>query len=307
MKKQLIAAATTVLAVGLIAGCGGSGSNSSMNQADSTMINQSSTMMTQSSVGKNVIAGAVADGYLVNATVFLDRNRDYQLNQGEVSTTTKADGSYQLIIDTTDLDSNGKLKYPVVALAIAGTTYDLDDPTHTPLKSSYVMSMHAVSVTPSVSGEVTGSVNNFISPISTQIREMMETGKYDNIQSAMADLRIKLGMPTETNLLQDYMAAKHVGMHTAAQNIANVMGLKTAQVIESGGTTPTVHVERYRGMVGAIFSNMSSIRGANAPTKMPELANMMTPALDRIPIPKGGMPYRNMSSAFRGGMGMMGR
>jgi hypothetical protein len=32
--------------------------------------------------------------------------------------------------------------------------------------------MHAVSVTPSVSGEVTGSVNNFISPISTQIREM---------------------------------------------------------------------------------------------------------------------------------------
>ncbi len=291
MKKQLIAAATA-LTIGLIAGCGS---------------NDSSTMMNQTSVGKSVIAGAVADGYLVNATVFLDRNRDYQLNQGEASTTTKADGSYQLTIDATDLDINGKLKYPVVALAIAGTTYDLDDPTHTPLTNSYVMSMHAVSVTPSASGEVTGSVSNFISPISTQIREMMETGKYDNIQSAMVDLRNKLGMPTETNLLQDYMAAKHIGMHTAAQNIANVMGTQMAQVMGSGGITPPVHVDRYRGMMGTIFSNMSSIRGADAKTNMPELARMMADKLGSMPMPIGGMLYRNMSSAFRGGMWVIGQ
>jgi len=280
MKKQLIAAAT-VLTVSLITGCG---SNGSMNQAGSTMMNQPSA-------GKSVIAGTVADGYLANATVFMDKNGNYLLDPGEPFATTDANGAYSLTVDAADLG-----KYPIIALAIKGVTIDLDNPTQT-VSNSYVMSLPKDSVTGKVS-------SNFISPISSQLHEMMATGKYATIDDAMAALAKQMGLPVGTNMLQNFMASKHEGMHTAAQNIANLMGTQMPQVMGPAGTTTAVKVDRYRGMMGIIFSNMSSIRGANAQANMPVLANMMTATLGNMPV---GTPYRNMSSAFRGGMGMMGR
>ena len=281
MKKQLIAAAT-LLTVGLISGCGGG--------SDSAMTNQNSA-------GKSVIAGSVADGYLVDATVFLDKNKNYQLDSDETFTTTKGDGSYTLNIDATDLDSNGKLKYPVVALAIAGQTYDLDDPTHTPITKSYVMSMHAVSATPSTSGDVTGSVKNFISPISTQICEMMESGKYLTVEAAIEALRTKLGMPSTTNMLGNYIANSNSSMHTAARNMATLMGGQMGQVMPGN----KLDVNRYRGMMGTIFSNISSVKGSGpgAQTAMSNLQGSMMIDLTNI-MP--GQPFRSMSTAFRGGM-----
>ena len=271
MRKYLVTAAT-VLTVGIIAGCGSSGTSPSTVS----------------------IAGKVADGYLAKATVFMDKNSNYQMDAGEPFAMTDANGAYSMTINAADIG-----KYPIVAMATKGVTIDMDHPTQ-PVTNSYVMSLPKDSVSGTVS-------SNFISPMSSQLREMMETGKYATIQQAMADLSNKLGLPAGTNMLQDYMAANHVGMHTAAQNIANVMGTQMAQVMGSGATNSPVHVDRYRGMMGAIFSNMSSIRGSNAQANMPALANMMTEALEHMPITNGVMPYRNMSSAFRGGMGMMGR
>ncbi len=287
MKKQLIVAAT-LLAVGLVSGCGGG--------SDSAMTNQNS-------VGKSVIAGTVADGYLVNATVFLDRNKNYQLDSDETFTTTKGDGSYTFKIDATDLDSNGKLKYPVVALAIAGQTYDLDDQVVDQpdkkiyLTKSYVMSMNAVSVTPSTPGDVTGSVKNFISPISTQIREMMESGKYLTVEAAIEALRTELGMPSTTNMMGNYIANSNSSMHTAARNMATLMGEEMAQVMPGN----KLDVNRYRGMMGTIFSNFSSVKGSGpgAETAMSNLRGSMMIDLTNI-MP--GQPFRNMSTAFRGGM-----
>ena len=285
MKKQIIAAAT-LLTVGLFSGCGGG--------SDSAMTNQNSA-------GKSVIAGSVADGYLVDATVFLDKNKNYQLDPDETFTTTKGDGSYTLNIDATDLDSNGKLKYPVVALAIAGKTYDLDDQTvGQPIKrlsNSYLLSMHAVSVTPSASGDVTGSVKNFISPISTQIREMMESGTYSTVEAAIEALRSKLGMPSTTNMMTNYIANSNSSMHTAARNMASLMGGQVAQVMQGN----KLDVNRYRGMMGTIFSNISSVKGSGsgAQTAMSNLRGNMMIDLDNI-MP--GQPFRNMSTAFRGGM-----
>jgi hypothetical protein len=274
MKKYLVTAAA-VLTVGLIAGCGNNGS---------------STPTTSSTTS---ISGKVADGYLVNATVFMDKNGNYQLDAGEPFATTDANGAYTLKIDPADVG-----KYPIVALATKGVTIDMDNPTQT-LTNSYVMSLPKNSVSGTVS-------SNFISPMSTQLREMMETGNYATLQDAMNALSTKLGMPAGTNMLQDYMAANHVGMHTAAQNIATVMGTQMAQVMGSGAVPPTtVQVDRYRGMMGAIFSNMSAIRGGNAQTNMPILMNTITNFLGTIPMAGPGLPYRNMSTVFRGGMGMM--
>jgi hypothetical protein len=276
MKKYLITAAALVTA-GLIAGCGGSGSSAG--------------------TSTTAVTGKVADGYLANATVFLDKNLNYQLDAGEPSTTTDANGAYTLNVDPADLG-----KYPIVALAIKGVTKDLDnpDPTAT-LTNSYLLSLPKDSVSGTVS-------TNFISPMSTQLREMMETGQYATVGLAMEALRVKLGMPGGTNMLGDYVSGvnKNGSMHTAAQNMAALMGAQMSQVLAGSGNATSVDVNRYRGMMGTIFGNISSVKVSNVQTAtMTDLMNSMTATLGTI---KAGQPYRNMSSSFRRmGGGMMGR
>jgi hypothetical protein len=246
-------------------------------------------------ISKASVSGKVADGYLVGATVFLDKNGNYLLDAGEPSATTDANGAYTLSVDPADVG-----KYPIVALAIKGVTIDKD--TNQPVASSYVLSMHAVTVSSDASGIVSGTASNFISPMSSQLREMMETGKYATIQQAMEELRAKLGMPAGTNMMADYMAANNTTMHTAARNMASLMGGQMAQVLTADGTGATVDVNRYRGMMGAIFSNMSSIKGPNAQTAMSNLMGTMTTTLSGMPMMGSGQPFRNMSASFRGGM-----
>jgi hypothetical protein len=272
MKKHIVTlTAAITITSGLIAGCGGSGS----------------TPATGTSA---TVSGAVADGYLVGATVFLDKNGNYQLDAGEPSTTTDANGAYTLTVDPADVGN-----YPIVALAVKGVTVDKD--TNQPVPASYILSMPQDSVSGTVS-------SNFISPMSTQIRELMATGKYTR-QQAMDLMSSKLGLPAGTNMLANYMAnpnsADNQAMHSAAQNMASLMGSQMGQVLSTSGSTTTVDVNRYHGMMGTIFSNMSSLRGSGTATQttMTTLMGTMTSGLSGIPA---GQPYRNMSTAFRGGM-----
>ena len=266
MKKYIITIAAA-LTVGLIAGCGG---GSSTPAASAT------------------VSGKVADGYLVGATVFLDKNSNYQLDAGEPSTTTDANGGYSLTIDPADVG-----KYPIVAMAIKGVTIDKD--TNQTVSNSYTLSMPATAMS--------GTVNsNFISPMSSEVRELMETGKYATMQDAMNAMSTQLGLPAGTNMQADYMAANNnTTMHTAAQNMANLMGSQMPQVMGTSGTTTTVDVNRYRVMMGTIFSNMSSIIGSNSQSTMTTLRDTMTTALGNMPMTVAGHPFTNMSSAFRGG------
>ncbi|QEM70156.1 carboxypeptidase-like regulatory domain-containing protein [Geobacter sp. FeAm09] len=266
MKKTITAAA--IITAGLIAGCGGGG--------------------TTPATGTTAVSGKVADGYLVGATVFLDKNGNYQLDAGEPSATTDANGAYTLTVDPADVG-----KYPIVALVIKGQTIDKD--TGSPVTGSYVLSMPATATSGTVS-------SNFISPMSSQLREMMETGKYASMSQAMTALATKLGMTAGTNMLEDYMLANNTTMHTAAQNMASLMGGEMAQVMGTSGTVVTVDVNRYRGMMGMIFSNMSSIRGPNSQAAMTTLMGTMTSVLGSMPMTGAGQPYRNMSTAFSGGM-----
>ena len=275
MKKQIFAAAVSLAVVGAVAGCGSSSSTPSSTAA---------------------IVGKVADGYLEKATVFLDKNSNYRLDADEPSAITAADGSYTLTVDPADVG-----QYPIVALAIEGVTYDRADVSATtPITHSYLLSLPKESVSGTVS-------SNFISPMSTQIREMMETGA--TMPQAMEELRQNLRLPADTNLMGDYVAgpSQNAPMHTAAQNMATLMGGQMSQVF-TGGTT-SVDVNRYRGMMGAMFSNISSARGSNySPTAMTEAMESMTANVGAI---TAGMPFQNMSSYFRGGMrggsSMMGR
>jgi hypothetical protein len=266
MKRQLLAAASLIM-VGLVAGCGGSSS-------------------TPSDSSTSAITGKVADGYLVGASVFLDKNGNYRLDTGEPFTTTDENGAYTLTVDAADLGL-----YHIVALAIKGVTVDKD--TGQTVANSYLLSLPKYSVSGTVSSTVS---SNFISPISSQLREMMETGNYATIQEAMEDLRVKLGMPAGTHMAGDYISGGNQRMHSAAQNMATLMGGQMPQVF---GSANSVDVNRYRGMMGAIFSNISSIRGTNAQNSMTNLRDAMTSQMANI---EPGQPFRNMSTSFRGGM-----
>jgi len=269
--KKLFVTAATLLTIGLLAGCGGSGTSTTS------------------------VSGKVADGYLVGATVFMDKNGNYQLDAGEPSATTDQNGAYTLTVDPADVG-----KYPIVALATKGVTIDKD--TGTAVTSSYVLSMHATSVATSTTGSVSGTVSNFISPMSSQLRTMMDTGTYATMQDAMNALMTQMGLPAGTNMLADYMATNNTAMHTAAQNMASLMGSQMSQVMGTSGSTTTVDTGRYQGMMTAIFNNMSSIKGSgpNVQSSMTNLMGTMTTTLQNTPP---GQPFRNISTALRGMMG----
>jgi hypothetical protein len=273
MKKHFVRIAAT-FSLGLIAGCGGGGSG----QATST-----------------TVSGSVADGYLAGATVFLDKNGNYMWDAGEPTTVTDASGAYTLTMDPSEVG-----RYPIVALALKGVTSDSDSGV---LLNSYVLSMPKDSVTGTVS-------SNFISPMSTQIRELMATGQY-TMGQAMDQMRALLKLPAGTNLMANYMTtpgnATSQAMHTAAQNMASLMGSQMTQVLSSSGPAPGVDVNRYRGMMGAIFSNISSIKGPGAnPDTKTAMTNLMGTMTANLPGIVQGQPYRNMSTFFKGGMGTMG-
>lgn len=268
--KRYIFAAALLITSGVFAGCGSSGSTTPTT---------------------TTVTGKVADGYLSNAVVFMDKNGNYRLDEGEPSTTTAQDGSYTLNVDPADVGL-----YPIVALAVKGQTIDMDNPDQT-LQYSYLLSLPKESVS--------GTVNsNFISPLSSELREMLET-RTCTLEQAMLQLRTQLGLQAGTDVLGNYMTdlanPDYQTMHTAAQHMAALMGSQMNQVMATGTTsTQLMDVNRYRAMMGTIFGNMSTLRIQTPdPAMIQTMTTTMTMNLGSMPV---GAPYRNMSTSFRGGM-----
>ncbi|GAM10866.1 hypothetical protein OR1_03166 [Geobacter sp. OR-1] len=278
MKKILAAAG--LMSVALVAGCGSSGSGSA-----------SSSSVTPA--GTTTVSGAVADGYLQNAQVFLDKNGNYQLDAGEPSTTTDQTGAYTLNIAPEDLG-----KYPVVAVAIKGQTIDMDNPGQT-LQNSYVLCIPATATS--------GTVSNFISPMSTLLRAKLEANPGMTLADAMTQLRNQLGLPGGMNMLGDYVAgakagqyrAQYQAMHQAAQQMASLMADQAALVMN--GTS--VNAGRFRSMMGLMNQNLQQIAdnsnqglGMNS-TFMNSMRGQMQGMLGVITTSTGG--FGNYSGMFR--------
>lgn len=187
------------------------------------------------------MAGRVADGYLVHAIVFLDKNDNYQLNENEPFAITGENGAFKLNVDPADVGN-----YPLVVLAIKGVTIDKDN--NLPVENSYILSKPKESIH--------GIAENFISPISSQLHEMMKTGKYANIEQAAEALRIKMGLPVGTSIQADYVATQNRTVHAVAQNMVALMASQMEQVLAKDGT---VDVNLYRGMMSAINSTIPLI------------------------------------------------
>jgi len=277
--KTYIFSVAMLLATGLIAGCGGSGSTAS-------------TVTTS-------VSGKVADGYLVGATVFLDKNNNYQLDSGEPSATTDATGSYTLNLDPADVG-----KYPIVALATNGVTIDKD--TNQPVANSYVLCMHAITVTPSTSGTVSGTVSNFISPMSTLIREKLTANPGMTLTEAMTQLRNQMNLPVGINMMADYVAGSQSGanathyqnMHTTSRQMVGLMSGQAGLVMNGA----RVNVNRYRSMMATLNTNMPAIaaniingQGMNSAFMISMMSTMRT-QLGSMPMTGG---FTNYSAMFR--------
>lgn len=268
MKKYLVTIAA-LITVGLIAGCGGSGSTPASSAA---------------------VSGKVADGYLVGATVFMDKNNNYQLDANEPHATTDANGAYTLMnVDPADVG-----KYPIVAMAIKGQTLDKD--TNQSVSDSYVLSMPAAAVFGTHS-------SNFISPMSTLIREKMTANPAMTLTDAMVQLRNQMNLPAGIDMMADYVAGSQPGtmnanatqyqtMHANAQKMAGLMAGQAGLVMPGN----VMNLNRYRGMMGTINSNMPAI-AVNAIS-----STFMTGMMTQMQAQLGAMPmtgFTNYSGLFR--------
>ncbi|MGB9080960.1 MAG: hypothetical protein WCD00_06635 [Desulfuromonadaceae bacterium] len=270
MKNQIVTIAA-VLTVGLIAGCGGGGSTPAPSTA---------------------VSGKVADGYLAGATVFLDKNVDYQLEAGEPSAMTDANGAYTLMVDPADMG-----KYPLMAMAIKGITIDKD--TNQTVQNSYMLSFPASAMSGTANG-------NFISPMSTLIREKMAANPLMTFNDAMIQLRNQMNMPAGTDMMADFVAGSQSGvnasryqvMHTTAQQMAGLMAGQATFVMNGSGANQN----SYRSMMAMINSNMSAI-AANVINGLDMNSTFMTGMMSQMQTQLGAMPisggFTNYSGMFR--------
>lgn len=266
MKKQI---ALALAAIALISGCGSNGTNSSLTP----------------------VSGAVADGYLQNALVFLDKNGNYQQDQGEPSATTDANGAYTLNIPASDVGL-----YPIVAVAIKDQTIDKD--TGLAVANTYVL------CTPGAG--VSGTVSNFISPISTLLREKLEATPGMTLAEAAAQVRNQLNMPAGMDMTANYVAGETAGqfrtqyqaMHQVAQQMAALMGAQAGLVMN--GTS--ANGPRFRSMMGEINSNLSQIAdnagtgGGMNSAFMNSMRSQMQSRIGGVPVTSG---FGNYTAMFR--------
>lgn len=261
MKKRIVQIAA-VLAVGLIAGCGGS------------------TAVT------TPVSGVVADGYLNKAEVFLDMNNNYRWDAGEPKTTTGPGGAYTMMVPVADA-----AKYPVVARAIAGTTIDED--TGTTIAAGYVMSAPAGAA---------GFVSPMSSLIREKMAANPGMTLDSAMTQLRIQLNMPVGINMMGDYVAGSQggtaAAGYQAMRTTAQQMAGLAAGQVALVMDGS----SVNVNRYRSMMGMIDANMPSISSnamsgldMNS-TFMTGMRNQMLSQLATIPMSGG---FMNFSGMFR--------
>ncbi|MDY0186037.1 MAG: hypothetical protein RBR43_09180 [Desulfuromonadaceae bacterium] len=220
-----------------------------------------------------------SSGYLINAVVFLDKNGNYQMDEEEPYAVTDFNGNATLEAYPAEIAA-----WPVVVAAFKGVT--IDSTTMQPLDSDYILS--------APQGELPDSGNNntadddetnnddpndkhtcstvVINPVSSQLRELMESGKYADTRQAMDALAAQLELPAHLNLLDKETASYSPALQAAAKSISALMQMQAEQLFTpKDNNTSVVDVERYRTMIRLINSNINIIARLNTPANLQNL------------------------------------
>lgn len=208
---------TAITVASFITACGSS-SNDSNSTADTD--EQQPTPSTQS------ISGVTADGYLVNAKVCLDINRNGTCEDDEPTATSEQEGKFNIENVAADIDAS---QYSIIVEVIAGETIDEDNP-GVVIEKGYRLTAPE-------------GVSDFISPISTLVSSTMNANDNLSLEEAKAAIEEKLGVSdTDVDIMKDYVAAKQTGdeaeeyerVHQVAQVVANVIANSIAESEEAG-------------------------------------------------------------------------
>ncbi len=173
----------------------------------------------------STLSGVVADGYLMGARVFLDRNGNRVYDSGEPMAMSTAGGAFTLSINPGE-----GARFPVVVQVIGGQTIDEDD--GQPVTASYLL-------------EAPPGRWQFVSPLTTLVHLEMQKNPTMTLQGAELKVKQKLlGVIDEFSLFDDYIAlqsdplksGKAKRTHEAAQVVASLMGtLRSGIATNLGG------------------------------------------------------------------------
>lgn len=219
---------------------------------------------------KASLAASAKNSFLINAILFIDKNNNYRLDQDEQFAVTAPDGTARLEADKEELAT-----CPVVLVALEGVT--IESSSMQPVSRNYILS---APIPPVVPDKV-----NSINPITTQLRELLESGRYSNIQQAMDELAAQLELPPSTNLLAEEPAVGSAPLDAAARSMILLMGLQNDNILskDKGGETPRVDVERYRAMLRMLKNNMNIISRLNTDENLENLNRAISTMLEAIP------------------------
>ncbi|EHH1180812.1 thrombospondin type 3 repeat-containing protein [Vibrio vulnificus] len=180
-KNKVVMALGLSVSVSLL-GCGGGSSSSSGGSSSSSY------------------SVTAIDGYLQNAQVWLDLNKNFIWDTGEPKATTGAGGKATL--DVTGIDNPES--YPIVVKAIKGKTVDED--TGNTIATDYVMSAPA--------GE------QDITPLSTMVHVLLERDANLSKEDAVQTVATQLGI-TSDEVLGDYIEDNDVEAAFGAKTLVS--------------------------------------------------------------------------------------
>lgn len=163
----------------LLAGCGGDGGSTT----ETTQPDTSGTVTTG-----GILEGQVADGYLVDALVFLDLNGNKALDPGEPNTLSGNGGKFRL-----ETKAGMEALHSVVVQVHAGETLDEDD--QALVRHGYTL-------------ETPTGQHKFISPLTTMVKQELDKNAAFDLQDAENMVRGRLGLNDRIQLWHDYVAAE---------------------------------------------------------------------------------------------------
>lgn len=210
--------ALAAVCVAAIAACGGGGGGSAGNAGGDGSV--------------TTLSGAVIDGYISGATVFLDLNNNQTLDSGEPSTTSTADGKYTLTLTGV---TTAQARSAHIVTVVPTNAKDSDDNGQTLAqagKSAFTM-LAPVQAYVAADGTVSSAV---VSPITTLLSHDMLTDGSKSLATATSDVQTRLGIAADTSLLQD--PTQNVDLKTKAKVIAAAIGqVKTTVKNSALGTS----------------------------------------------------------------------
>ncbi|WP_415226610.1 hypothetical protein [Psychromonas sp.] len=197
------------------------------------------------------LAGKVADGYLREATVCLDLNKDKICGTNEPMATSGSGGVFSIAdVTQSEIDAN-----PLLVEIEAGTTIDEDFP-DAPLTKSYKLSAPAGST--------------FVSPLTTMVQNIIEQ---DNSTATAAEKKVtaetavKALLNTALDLNADYIAGKSGSenqaefekLHIVAQVIALVIATKMEESKDQVAAGDFTIEELSSEIMGKVFAVLDDI------------------------------------------------